>query len=108
MAKYNNVRTTVDGLKFDSKGEAARYVVLRDRQAAGLIHDLKTQASYTLPVNGMKIAVYRADFTYTQDGEAIVEDFKSRATITATFRLKAKLMKACHGIDVKIVFHPQD
>jgi hypothetical protein len=101
--KYNNVKTTVDGIKFDSKGEAARYVVLRDRQTAGSIHNLQTQASYTLTVNGLKICVYRADFTYEADGVAIVEDYKSPATMTPAFRLKCKLMMACHGIAVKVV-----
>lgn len=98
----------MDGIKFDSKGEAARYVVLRDRDAAGEIGNLRTQASYTLSVSGHKICVYRADFTYDANGTAIVEDFKSRATITPTFRLKAKLMKACHDINVKIVFNPKE
>jgi hypothetical protein len=102
--KYNNIKTVVDGIKFDSKGEAARYVVLRDRQTDGVISNLRTQASYALSVNGRKICVYRADFTYDQDGVSIVEDYKSKATITPTFRLKAKLMEAVHGITVKIVF----
>lgn len=107
--KFNNRRTVVDGITFDSKGEASRYVVLKRRADAGEITNLETQASYRLEVNGQKIAIYRADFRYLVEGVEVVEDFKSPATVTPTFKLKAKLMKAIHGIDILITMkadHP--
>lgn len=104
--KFNAVKTVIDDIKFDSRGEAARYVVLKDRVERGFITALTCHQPYTLTVNGVKIAKYVADFVYEQDGQTVVEDFKSKATMTATFRLKAKLMKAIHDIDVKTVFEP--
>ncbi|MFZ4165285.1 DUF1064 domain-containing protein [Brevundimonas sp. NPDC058933] len=107
--KFNNVKTVIDGMTFDSKGEAARYTVLKARQEAGEISDLKRQTSYRITVNGVKVCDYRPDFEYVlQDRTQIVEDFKSPATITPTFRLKVKLMKAVHGVDVKVVTKPGD
>lgn len=108
--KFNNIKTTIDGMVFDSKGEAARYVVLKAREDAGEITDLKRQTTYRLTVNGMKVCDYRPDFEYDYLLEDrlthVVEDFKSPASVTPTFRIKCKLMKAVHGIDVKVVMTP--
>lgn len=106
--KFGAIRTEIDGLKFDSRGEAKRYQVLRDRQTAGLISDLTTQVSYRLTVNGIKIADYRADFRYTREGVEIVEDYKSRATITPTYRMKKRLMAAIHQIAIYESFKADD
>lgn len=104
MSKFNNSKVTMDGIRFDSKGEAARYQVLKQRQDEGVITGLRTHVPYTLTVNGQKICVYKPDFVYCIGDAEVVEDFKSKATMTATFRLKAKLMKACHNVTVKVVF----
>lgn len=104
-SKFNNIKTVVDGIKFNSKGESSRYIVLRDRQKIGLIANLTTQVAYPLIVNGVKIARYVADFVYDQGGVTIVEDYKSTATAKLpVFRLKLKLMKACHGVTIKCVY----
>lgn len=107
--KFNNVKTVIGDMTFDSKGEAARYVVLKAREDAGQITDLQRQTSYRLTVNGVKICDYRPDFEYVlEDRTHVVEDFKSKATITPTFNLKKKLMFAVHGITIKIVYKPGD
>lgn len=99
--KYGAVRTEVDGIKFHSKKEAARYVVLRDMLRDGLITDLRLQVSHQITVNGFKICRYVSDFEYIEDGVQIVEDVKSvRTSKEPVFRLKKKLMKACLGIEV--------
>jgi hypothetical protein len=97
-SKFNNKRTVIEGKSFHSKGEAARYLVLRDRFAAGVISDLRLQVSYRLTVNDDLICRYIADFVYIRDGLEIVEDYKG--AITDVFRLKRKLMRACHGITI--------
>lgn len=106
--KFGNVRVTFDGLKFDSKGECARYKVLKAREVAGVISNLTNQVSYRLTVNGVKVCDYRADFRYDRSGVEVVEDYKSKATITPVYRLKKKLMKAVHGIDIHEVFKADD
>ena len=40
-SKYRAVKTEVDGIMFDSKKEAARYVELKEKLDAGIIQDLK-------------------------------------------------------------------
>lgn len=108
-AKFGNIKTVIDGMTFDSKGESQRYLVLKARQEAGEISDLQRQTSYRITINGVKVCDYRPDFEYVlEDRTHIVEDFKSPATITPTFRIKVKLMKAVHGVDVKIVTKPGD
>lgn len=103
--KYGNDPTHVDGRRFDSQGEAARYQVLRILERTGHIRDLECQVSYPLVVNGIKVGIYRCDFRYYDCREAavIVEDFKSEATITKEYKLKRKLMLACHGIEIREV-----
>lgn len=97
-SKYRNVRCEVDGEKFDSKKEAARWHQLNLEQRAGLISNLRRQVPFELTVNGRKVAKYVADFTYRRDGEAITEDVKG--VKTAVYLLKRNLMMACHGITI--------
>lgn len=92
--KYNNVRTTVDGITFDSKKEAGRYSELRLLEIGNLIRDLECQPKIPLMVNGEKIGNYIGDFRYydNQAGEWVIEDVKSTATMTPTYRLKKKIL----------------
>ena len=46
---------------------------------------------------------YIADFSYTKDGETVVEDVKSAATKTPEYILKRKMMLWEFGIEVKEV-----
>lgn len=111
-SKYRSVKTTVDGITFDSKHEAARYQELRLMEKAGLIRDLHVQQRFALDVGDTHIANYLADFTYDEwvlaDGlwHPVVEDTKSPITRTPTYRLKAKLMKALHGITIRETIRP--
>jgi hypothetical protein len=44
------------------------------------------------------ISGFKADFVYIRDGQEIVEDVKGR--LTDVYKLKKKLMKACHQISI--------
>ena len=88
------------GIKFDSRKEANRYEELMLLQEAGEIAELKLQPQFTLQesyvtTEGERVRAIRsvADFSYWQRGEPVVEDVKSRATATAQYKLKKKLMK---------------
>lgn len=108
--KFGNVPTKRNGIKFDSKKEALRYDQLMVMLRAGEISDLKLQPQYTLqesyvtPESERVRAIrYVADFSYWQKGEFVVEDVKSKATATAQYKLKKKLMQERFGISVKEV-----
>lgn len=98
--KYNAKKTVIDGIAFDSKAEATRYGELKLLERAGVIKDLEVHPKYKLDVNGIRICTYTADFEYIENGEKTTEDVKSRATITYSYKLKKKLMKAIYGIDI--------
>lgn len=101
-AKYRNVRVEIDGRKFDSKAEGARYVELKRQQEAALVFNLQCQVRYSLDVAGVHICDYVADFVYVDiDGSRVVEDVKG--VRTRDYSIKAKLMKAIHGITVREV-----
>jgi hypothetical protein len=100
VSKYRSRITIVDGHKFASKAEARRYCELVTLQRAGLISDLKLQPKFPLMVNGQCLGHYIADFSYVQKCTPIIEDVKSPATSTAVYRLKRKLVKAIHGLDI--------
>jgi len=106
MSKYNNVKTVIDGITFDSKKEAARYQDLLLLQRAGVIGEIIRQPSFVLQEkfvarSGEKIReiTYRADFAYREKGKSIwtVEDVKGFSktskfsTETEGFKLKKKL-----------------
>ena len=101
--KYGNKKTVVNGIKFDSKWEAERYLYIKSLERAGRVKDLELQVRFNLIVNDQKICAYIADFRYKREdknGEwhEIVEDAKG--VETPEFKLKKKLMKACLGIDI--------
>tara|TARA_Y100000114_G_C11712194_1_gene304066 strand:+ start:749 stop:1066 length:318 start_codon:yes stop_codon:yes gene_type:complete len=92
MNKYKNIKTIVDGIKFDSKKEANRYCDLLHLERCGYITQLRLQPDFPLMVNGKKIGKYVADFSYIQNGVKIIEDVKSKATMTPVYRMKKKIL----------------
>ena len=105
--KYANEVTMVDGVRFDSRAEANRFVELRKREQEGEIAELQRQVKFELipatdrPTGGKERAAhYIADFVYlrVRTGARIVEDVKGAST--PEFRLKRKLMLWRHGIEV--------
>ena len=97
-SKYNARKKTVDGIIFDSAAEARHYSELRAQAELGQISDLSLQEPYPIEINGMHICIYSADFVYTRDGLLVVEDVKGMRT--PVYELKAKLMRAVHGIEI--------
>lgn len=100
-SKYRNQAVVVDGMRFASKSEAARWGELCLLQRAGQISDLKRQVIFTCEVNGEVITKYVADFVYIRDGQRVIEDRKGGPE-TALFRIKSKLMHACFGVDIEV------
>lgn len=106
--KYKSVRTTVNGITFDSKSEARRYEVLRLLERDGRISELQLQPSFVLApavrfsdVKRQKPALkYVADFEYIENGVTVIEDVKGMQT--PVFKIKRHLLKTVHGIDVRI------
>ena len=82
--KYNAIKTEVDGIKFDSKKEAARYQELKIMERAGIIKDLGRQIKFTLVPRqeDERPLSYIADFTYydNEKKEMVVEDVKGHKT----------------------------
>ena len=108
-SKYHAKKTTVDGIVFDSKREAKRYLTLKEKQEKGEITDLEMQKEYLLipsqkdKKTGKTIerpVKYRADFVYkTADGKEVVEDVKGKRL--AEYIIKRKLMLWIHGIKIE-------
>lgn len=105
--KFHNVKVEVDGIRFDSKREAARYRELKLMEKAGLIRNLKLQVPFPIIVNEQLICKYIADFVFEEKqqfgaGESwqtIVEDVKGMKT--AVYQIKKRLVKACLGIHIR-------
>jgi len=102
--KYKNQKTTIDGIKFDSKKEAKRYQELIFQQHCGIIHDLELQPSFivqeSFQYRGKTIRQikYTADFYYRKDGEFVVEDVKGgNATKTRDYILRKKMFLKRYG-----------
>lgn len=91
---------TVNGILFASKREARRYQQLVMLERCGEIFALKRQTAWSLDVRGQHVCNYVDDFNYTDaTGQFVVEDVKGH--LTAEYRLKKKLMLACHGITLR-------
>ena len=94
-AKYRNKPTN----GFASKEEARRYNDLVLLERAGQISDLRIKTRYQIVVNGVKVCEYEDDFSYMEKGARVVEDAKGFRT--RVYRLKAKLMRAVHSIEIR-------
>ena len=112
MGKYHNKVVMLDGIRFDSKKEAARWIELRIMQRTGEIRELQRQVPFVLiptqkdELTGRVLereARYIADFVYRDNHthKLIVEDTKGMKT--ELYRLKKKLMLYRHGIRIKEV-----
>jgi hypothetical protein len=94
-AKYRNTR--VDG--FDSMKERDVWTMLELRARAGEITELQRQVSFALIVNGIHVCDYRSDYSWREGARLVVADCKSPVTRKLQmYRIKFKLMQACHGI----------
>ena len=117
-SKHKNIPTIVDGLRFDSKREAARWQQLKLLQRAGKITELERQVVFELapsvkysdkrPTRPIR---YIADFAYLAVVEAptviapsgkvfryTVED--SKGMRTPVYKIKRHLMLSVHKIEV--------
>lgn len=109
MNKYRNRKTIVDGIKFDSKAEARRYVELKLMEDTGHIKNLKLQPKFELQPKyknnkgkTVRAITYIADFSYIENGKSIVEDVKG--VETKEFKLKKKLFENKYrDIDFRLV-----
>lgn len=109
--KFGNRKATIDGIKFDSKAEAAYYNQLKILKKAGEIKDFEMQVRYTLtekfyhPTKTRKSGqpsvvsaiTYTPDFVVEEnDGSKHVIDVKGHQT--PLFNLKAKLFMKKYNI----------
>lgn len=117
--KYHAKKTTFDGITFDSKREAYRYLELRVLEKAGKIKNLHRQVKFvlipahrepdTIGKNGgihkgkliERECSYIADFVYEENGKKVVEDAKGKRL--PDYIIKRKLMLWVHGIRIREV-----
>lgn len=101
MNKYNARKTTIKGIKFDSKKEALRYIQLLELEKKGIIKKLILQPKFLLQdkfkhqSKTIKSINYIADFTYIKNNQVIVEDVKGIRT--SVYNLKKKLFLKLYG-----------
>lgn len=104
-SKYHAKKTCVDGIVFDSKREADRYLVLKSMEEDGTIEDLRRQVRYELvpafDVDGKhyRPVYYVADFVYRENGHEVIEDVKGMKT--DVYRLKAKLVAYRYEMNIR-------
>tara|TARA_Y100000310_G_scaffold150480_1_gene149909 strand:- start:438 stop:788 length:351 start_codon:yes stop_codon:yes gene_type:complete len=111
--KYNAKKTAVDGIAFDSKREAKRYVELKLLEKAGEIFGLTLQPTFRFRISGNAVLIrskgypsgrqasYRADFRYVRDGQDVIEDVKG--VRTPLYKLKKAMVEAQYGVRVEEV-----
>lgn len=123
-SKYGNRKAVIDGITFDSRKEANRFLELRMLERAGKINALERQVKYVLiptqressseiytkgahkgelkPGKVLeKECSYIADFAYFQNGHLVVEDTKGFRT--EGYKIKRKLMLERYGIQIREV-----
>ena len=110
LNKYNAVKVKIGDYTFDSKKEGRRYQELLLLEKAGEIKDLMVhpiitlQDRYVYHGKSVRPIKYIGDFYYRENGVPVIEDVKGgKATQTAVFKLKVKLLNKSHPeIDFRI------
>lgn len=107
-SKYGNKKVEINGIVFDSKREARRWLELDMLAKAGEIQDLQRQVPFLLipsqKVDGKVVeraVSYVADFQYRENGKTIVEDAKGCKT--PEYKLKKKMMLFFYGVQIREV-----
>jgi len=101
--KYGAIKTVVDGVTFASRKEASHYALLKQKRDKNEICDLQLQPKFPIIYQGVKICTYIADFKFLdlQTRKYVVQYVKG--ILTPVFRIKQKLVKAFHGVEIEIV-----
>lgn len=107
-AKYRAAPTIVDGVRFASKREAARFGELKLLERAGEIKELDCHPAFPLLAHSchidgfVEIGRYTADFRYfdNRSGQYVVEDVKSPASKTQSYELRRKIFEANYPLKI--------
>ncbi len=84
-----------NGRRYPSKGQARRARELHLLQRGGIISDLREEVTYKLSVNGIVVTTWRVDFVYTENGQTILEDWKSEGSAQKRdYQIKVRLARA--------------
>jgi hypothetical protein len=103
-SKYGNKKVVVDGIRFDSKREAAYYGELKMREKAGEVSAVELQKPFPLLGHqGELMTTYKADFVFWDNQEERYRVIDVKGVETKEFRLKRKMMRGLLGIEVEIV-----
>lgn len=96
-SKYGATPTSVDGIRFDSKREAAYYQKLKARVAAGEVQYFLRQTPLHLP-GGTKLVVDFVEFL--ADGRVRYVDVKGHET--QTFRVKKREVEHHYPVRIEL------
>lgn len=124
--KYGNSKVEFEGIKFDSKKEMQRFVILKEAEKNGMISNLELQIRFELipaikeeyiehlktkdkvKTRTLQLPItYTCDFRYIKNGETIIEDVKASpkmASLDKAFLLKEKLFRWKFGFPIKRVY----
>jgi hypothetical protein len=106
-SKYGAKATEVEGIRFASRLEAARYVELRTLESAGLISGLQCQPRYPLTAVNVasgevfSLGVFIADFRYQTPQGEVIEDAKGMDLPLG--RWKRRHAECEYGISVELI-----
>lgn len=113
--KYKNTPVIVDGIKFDSKKEAAYYGTLKLLEAAGEVMLIEVHPVFKFEINGVPVRIpskknpkgrqakYTADFRFYDQKIREWRVIDTKGCDTGASKLRRAFVKAIWGVDVEII-----
>lgn len=91
--KFNATKKMVDGILFDSTGEATCYQLLKSWESSGAISNLELQPAFVLVPKSIiqrRAVKYVADFRFDRHGKSVTVDYKGM--LTPVFKVKRSML----------------
>ena len=109
MTKYNNKKTVIDDIVFDSKDESLYYQALKNMKSKGLIKYYELQPKFLLQEAFVKDGKKYRPINYIADFRVINNDDSSyivdiKGMLTTEFKIKLKLFNYKYpDIELKLI-----
>lgn len=100
--KYGAVKTTIDGIEFDSKAEALYYQLHKHDKGMKMQEKFVLMDKFKLNGKAYREIAYKPDFTFYDENGNLNKVVDVKGVLTPEFKIKSKLFANRYGIQITV------